>query len=211
MRRENVLMKNYINEKLGSKSIIKRFITLYIISLILFLISWTISYLIFPEGIIRGIGILPRMAGEAAAETLVKEFLTIFGLNSVGWIIILIGNYILKVKNFSFGYLIPIAWMVMYGIVLGTNSFSISIGGKTAPSLSVFGRSGIYEMMAGSLFAVSTDFISSNYSKDLKTKSVPIPKNKRPKLRKKHIVGILVSFMILIMSALREAYMIMNH
>jgi len=205
------MIKKYINEKLGDDNILIRFIALYVLSLILFFVSWTLSYLILPEGIIRGIGILPNLAGEEASESLFKEFITIIGLNAVGWTIILIGNYILKVKNFSFGYLIPLAWMIMYGIVLGTNSFSISIGGKTAPSLSVFGRSGIYEMMAGSLFAVSTDFISSNYSKDLKTKSVPIPKNKRPKLRKKHIVGILVSFMILIMSALREAYMIMNH
>jgi len=203
-------MKNYINEKLGSKSIIKRFITLYIISLILFLISWTISYLIFPEGIIRGIGILPRMAGEAAAETLVKEFLTIVGLNSVGWIIILIGNYILKVKNFSFGYLIPIVWMVMYGIVLGTNSFSISIGEKMAPNLSVIGRSGIYEIMAGCLFAVSTDFITTNYSKNLKTSSIPIPKNKKEKIKKENVVGIIISFIILSAAALREAYMIIK-
>jgi len=119
-------MKKYINEKLGEKSILVRFMTLYTISLILFVLSWTISYLILPEGIIRGIGILPGMAGNVASETLIKEFLTIFGLNSVGWVLILIGNYILKVKNFSFGYLIPIAWMIMYGIVLGTNSFNIS-------------------------------------------------------------------------------------
>ena len=80
-----------------------------------------------------------------------------------------------------------------------------------APSLTVLGRSGIYEMMAGSLFAVSTDFISSNYSKDFKTKSVPIPKNKRTKMNKKNWVGIAVSFIILSLAALREAYMIMNH
>ncbi|MFO7888193.1 MAG: hypothetical protein R6U59_07735 [Eubacteriales bacterium] len=203
-------MKNYINEKLGNEKIIIRFITLYIISLILFLISWTISYLILPEGIIRGIGILPGMAGEAAAETLIKEFLTIFGLNSVGWIIILIGNYILKVKNFSFGYLIPLAWMIMYGIVLGTNSFSISIGEKMAPNLSVLGRSGIYEIMAGCLFAVSTDFITTNYSKNLKTSSIPIPENKKEKIKKENVVGIIISFIILSVAALREAYMIIK-
>src|SRR6056297_2299818 len=203
-------MKNYINEKLGNQKIIVRFFTLYILSLILFIISWTLSYIMLPEGIIRGIGILPGMAGEGAAETLTKEFLTIFGLNSIGWIIILIGNYILKVKNFSFGYLIPIAWMVMYGIVLGTNSFSISIGAKMAPNLSVLGRSGIYEMMAGCLFAVSTDFITTNYSKNLKTSSIPIPKNKKEKIKKENVVGIIISFIILSAAALREAYMIIK-
>ena len=203
-------MKKYINEKLGGKSIIVRFMTLYIISLILFVLSWTISYLILPEGIIRGIGILPGMAGNVASETLIKEFLTIFGLNTVGWVLILIGNYILKVKNFSFGYLIPIAWMIMYGIVLGTNSFSISIGQKMAPSFSVLGRSGLYEMMAGVLFAVSTDFITANYSKDLKTSSKLIPKNKREKMKRQNVIGIIISFIILSTAALREAYMIIN-
>ena len=203
-------MKKYINEKLGGKSIIVRFMTLYIISLILFVLSWTISYLILPEGIIRGIGILPGMAGNVASETLIKEFLTIFGLNTVGWVLILIGNYILKVKNFSFGYLMPIAWMIMYGIVLGTNSFSISIGQKMAPSFSVLGRSGLYEMMAGVLFAVSTDFITANYSKDLKTSSKPIPKNQRGKMKRQNIIGIIISFIILSAAALREAYMIIN-
>jgi len=205
------MIKKYLNKKFGDENILVRFTTLYLLSLILFFISWTVSYLILPEGIIRGIGLLPNLAGEEAAETLIKEFITIVGLNAVGWIIILIGNYILRVKNFSFGYLIPIAWMIMYGIVLGTNSFSISVGEKMAPSLTVLGRSGIYEMMAGSLFAVSTDFISSNYSKDFKTKSVPIPKNKRTKMNKKNWVGIAVSFIILSLAALREAYMIMNH
>jgi hypothetical protein len=203
-------MKKYINEKLGEKSIIVRFMTLYIISLILFVLSWTISYLFFPEGIIRGIGILPGMAGMEASETLIKEFLTIVGLNSLGWVLILIGNYILKVKNFSFGYLIPIAWMIMYGIVLGTNSFSISIGQKMAPSFSVLGRSGLYEMMAGVLFAVSTDFITANYSKDLKTSSKPIPKNKREKMKRQNVIGIIISFIILSTAALREACMIIN-
>jgi hypothetical protein len=203
-------MKKYINEKLGEKSILVRFMTLYTISLILFVLSWTISYLILPEGIIRGIGILPGMAGNTASETLIKEFLTIFGLNSVGWVLILIGNYILKVKNFSFGYLIPIAWMIMYGIVLGTNSFNISIGQKMAPNFSVLGRSGLYEMMAGVLFAVSTDFITANYSKDLKTSSRPIPKNKREKMKRQNIIGIIISFIILSTAALREAYMIIN-
>ncbi len=203
-------MKNYINEKLGDENIIVRFLTLYLLSLILFIISWILAYLILPEGAIRGLGILPGMAGEEASDTLFNEFITIFGLNTAGWIIIIVGNYILKVKKFSFGYLIPIAWMIMYGIVLGTNSFSISIGEKMAPSLNVFGRSGIYEMMAGCLFAVSTDFITANYSADLKTKSMPIPKNKRLKFKKQHLVGIIISFIILSTAALREAYMILK-
>ncbi|MDW7668018.1 MAG: hypothetical protein SCJ93_04275, partial [Bacillota bacterium] len=69
-------MKNYINEKLGDNNLIVRFITLYILSFILFIISWTISYLILPEGVIRGLGVLPGIAEKAAADTLFNEFIT---------------------------------------------------------------------------------------------------------------------------------------
>ncbi len=43
----------------------------------------------------------------------------------------------------------------MYAITLGTNSFSIPMEAPMAPSLNVFYRSGLYEMMAGVLIAVS--------------------------------------------------------
>jgi len=195
---------------LGSDKVIIRFISLYIIGLVLFFISWTIAYYLLPEGILRGFGVLGRLAGDKAADTMGREFIQILGLNLIGVSFIVIGNYILRVKYFSFGYLVPLAWMIMYGATLGTNSFSIQLEEAMAPTLAVFSRSGLYEMMAGVLLAVATNSISVNYSESISSKSKPIPKGKRVHLKKEQWVAIGIAILILVGAALREAYMIVN-
>lgn len=94
---------------LGDEKVVVRFTSLYIIGLILFFLSWTLSYFFLPEGIFRGIGILGGLAGGTAADLLFTEFLKIFGLNLVGYLLILLGNYILRVRSFSYGHLVPLA------------------------------------------------------------------------------------------------------
>lgn len=193
---------------LGSESIIIRFVSLYLIGLVLFFASWTIAYLFLPEGLLRGIGILGALAGDSSAGSIYKEFIIIFSLNLIGFSIIILGNYILRVKYFAFGYLIPLAWMIMYAITLGTNSFTIPMEAPMAPSLQVFYRSGLYEMMAWTLFAVGTDGISINQSENFFTSSKPIPKEERVSMGKKQWLAVLIAILLLAGSAFREAYMI---
>jgi hypothetical protein len=190
--------------------VIIRFISLYGLGLVLFFISWTIAYYLLPEGILRGFGVLGNLAGDKAAETIWREFIKIFGLNLIGLSFVVIGNYILRVKYFSFGYLIPLAWMIIYGVTLGTNSFSIPLEEAMMPTLSVFSRSGLYEMMAVVLLAVATNTISVNYSESISSKSKPIPKDERVPLKKEQWISIGISILILAGAALREAYMIIN-
>ena len=199
-----------MEQLLGNKKVIIRFISLYCLGLIIFFISWTLAYLFFPDGILRGVGVLPRLAGDTAAGTLGIEFATIFGLNIVGFVFILIGNYILRVNSFAFGYLVPLAWMIIYGITLGTNSFYIPLEERMAPTLDVFSRSGLYEMMAGVLLAVATNSISVNKSEDFFSKSEPIPKDERVPLKKEQWVAVCIAIILLAGAALREAYMIVN-
>ncbi len=195
---------------LGNGRVIIRFISLYVLGLILFFISWTIAYYLMPEGILRGFGALGKLAGDKAADTMVREFIQILGLNLIGVSFIVIGNYILRVKYFSFGYLVPLAWMIMYGATLGTNSFSIQLEEAMAPTLAVFSRSGLYEIMAGVLLAVATNSISANYSESISSKSKPIPKDERVHLKKEQWIAIGIAIFILAGAALREAYMIFN-
>ena len=101
-----------MNDLFGNDKVIIRFIRLYTLGLILFFISWTIAYYFLPEGLFRGSGMLPRLAGDTSADTLFREFIKIFLINTLGFTLILGGNYILRVKNFSFGYLVPLAWMI---------------------------------------------------------------------------------------------------
>lgn len=193
---------------LGNEKIIIRFISLYVLGLILFFISWTIAYLILPEGFLRGIGILGALTGDSAADSVLKEFMIIFSLNLIGFLFIILGNYILRVRYFSFGYLIPLAWMIMYAFILGTNSFTIPMETSMVPSLQVFYRSGLYEMMAGTLLAVATDTISINKSESFFTSSKPILKNERVPMKKDQWLAVIIAIFILAISAFREAYMI---
>jgi len=199
-----------LNRLLGHKKVIIRFLSLYSIGLVLFFISWTISYYLLPEGMLRGVGILPKLAGNAAASRIEYEFIRIFLINLFGCTIIIIGNYILRVSFFSFGYLVPLAWMIMYGVVLGTNSFSISLEEAMAPTLAIFRRSGLYEMMAGALFAVATNTISINSSESFFSSSKPVPKDKRVPMNKEQWVAVGIAVLTLAVAALREAYMITN-
>jgi len=201
---------NQLKLLLGNDKVIIRFLTLYGIGLVLFLISWVTAYYLLPEGFLRTIGIFGALAGDKAANNMAIEFLKIFGLNLLGWSFIILGNYILRVNNFSFGYLIPLVWMIMYGATLGSNSFSIPLEVSLVPSLSVFTRSGLYEMMAGTLFAVATYSISVNQSASFFSRSKPVPKDKRASLKKEDWIAIGIAVLILAGAALREAYMITN-
>ena len=195
---------------LGHEKVIVRFISLYLLGLTMFFAAWTFSYLLLPEGMLGGIGILGRLAGDTAADAVIKEFALIFSLNLIGFGAVIVGNLILRVKFFSFGYLIPLAWMMIYGVLLGTNSFSIPMEQAMAPSLAVFGRSGLYEMMSFVLLAAATNSISLNYSESFRSKSRPVPRNERWPMKKEQWVWVAIAILLLAGAAIREAYMIVS-
>ncbi len=195
---------------LEHEKVVVRFLSLYLLGLALFFVSWTLSYLFLPEGLIRGLLPFTKITGDAAAESLLKEFFTIFGVNLMGFLAIIIGNYILRVRSIAFGYLIPLAWMMMYGLILGTNSFSIPLAEPLAPALTVFSRSGLYEMAGAVLLAVATNSISTNRSETFRSPSTPVPKQERSSLKPDQWIAATLSILILAAAALREAYMVMQ-
>lgn len=193
---------------LNSDKIIIRFFGLYLLSMSFLFLSWLIAYYFLPEGLLRGKTPLNNLAGDSAASSLVSEFLIIFSLNIAASSVIVVGNYILRVKYFAFGYLVPLAWTILYGVTLGTNSFTFTMAEKMAPTIRVFLRSGPYEMMAAVLLAVATDCISINKSNSFFEKSEPIPRLKRGKMKPENWLAAAVSILILAAAAFREAYMI---
>lgn len=193
---------------LSSDKIFIRFLGLYLLSVVLLFISWFIAYYFLPEALLKGAIPFSRLAGDSAASSLTIEFLKIFFLNLLASLTIILGNYILKVKYFSFGYLVPLAWTILYGITLGTNSFAVSISARMFPNLKVFLRSGPYEMMAAVLLAVATDCIAVNKSESFWQKSQPIVKAERQSMKKSNWMAVVISLLILAAAAFREAYMI---
>ncbi len=78
-----------------------------------------------------------------------------------------------------------------------------------APSLHVFGRAGLYEMMAAVLFAVATNTISINKSETFFSSSKKVPRAERG-MKKDQWIAVGVAFLILAAAAFREAFMIME-
>ena len=193
---------------LKSDKIRMRFIGLYLLSLILLFLSWLIAYYFLPEALLRGRTALSSLAGDSAASSMLLEFFKIFILNILAFSVIIAGNYILRVKYFAFGYLVPLAWTILYGLTLGTNSFAIPVAEKLAPGWRVFLRSGPYEIMAAVLLAVATDQISINKSESFFQKSEKVTKSERGKMKPNNWLAVIISILILAAAALREAYMI---
>jgi hypothetical protein len=134
-----------------------RFLSLAAIAASLFLVTWAVSYLLLPEGILRGRTGAQFLAGGEAADTFLAEWMLIVSINLMVGIIFVICPNLLRSRGYPVGYLTPLTWAILYAIYLGTNSFTFPLpGGKMAPSLAVLGRSGPYEISAYILAAVAT-------------------------------------------------------
>lgn len=128
------------------KRIYIRFISLYAFGILLFIIAWYLSYFLLPEGILRGKSVAAQIAGNDVADSLIKEFIKIFAFNLFSSSIIIFANFDSKINGYPLGYLIPVLWLIHYGLLLGTNSFSIPMPHRLAPSFEVLNRSGLFEI-----------------------------------------------------------------
>lgn len=144
-----------MNNLLCHKKLSVRFLTLFGICIILFLITWFLSYAFLPDAILRG-RTGSAIIGDEAASSFPAEFLRIAAYNLFILGMIIAANWILKVRCYPLGYLIPIYLVVIYAVTLGTNSFSIPLDERMAPTFDVLARSGIYEIAAYILIAAST-------------------------------------------------------
>lgn len=186
-----------------------RFWALYGVGLLLFFVAWTVSYYVLPEGVLRGRTVAAVLAGQDAADTFFLEFVRIAGLNLlIATVCVLVPNRLVSVGRLPLGYLPPLLWAVMYGVVIGTNSFTISGLERLAPSLAVFGRSGLYEIAAYCLLAASTHDIALSRSPHVfSMRSEPIVP--RPSLRDGvHLPGVITALLLLLAACAWEAYRI---
>ena len=140
------------------RSVWVRFVTLWASAAAVCLVAWYVGYALLPEGILRGR--LPAQAlagGSEAAGSFLREWLRIFAINLTLAAVFIAGAGLMRDENgYPLSYLVPLVWAAFYGVLLGTNSFSFSLpGGRMAPSLAVFGRSGPFEISAYVLLAVA--------------------------------------------------------
>ena len=187
-----------------------RFLALFGLGAVLFTLAWTLSYLFLPEGVLRGRTGSAMLAGDEAAGSFLAEWLRIAALNLMAGILIVLANRIYRYRGLPLGYVIPLAWLTIYAIFLGTNSFSISLPERMAPSLAVFERTGLYEFAADMLLAVATFSINwYTVTRFIPPTYEPVSPKPKFSLTLEQWVGFSLAIVVLLAANAREAYMIM--
>ena len=133
-----------------------RLLTLLGLGVVIFLAFWIFSYYLLPEGVLHSRTASAALSGEKAAVSLLPEFLRIVLLNTFMMALVVAANRLLIIKGFYLGYFPPLVLSTMYAVTLGTNSFSMPLPARMAPSLEVLLRSGSYEIASYFLMAAST-------------------------------------------------------
>ncbi len=101
------------------------------------------------------------LAGDdLAGGSVYWEGLRIFALNLTMMGIFVAANLFRADGNVPLGYVAVAVNALMFGVIIGTNSFTLSQGAKVPPSLGIFSSSGIYEIAAYVLAAAATVSIS---------------------------------------------------
>ncbi len=116
------------------------------------------SYLFLPEGLLRGRSAAQVLArNDLAGGSVWLEWLRILTLNLGVMLSIIIAPNILRTPgDFPLGYITVCVQAAAFGITLGTDSFTLSLGGKLPPSLSILESTGLYEIAAYVLAATAT-------------------------------------------------------
>lgn len=188
-----------------------RFAALLGLGLILFYVSWIVAYALLPEAVLRGKSGAAVLAGTEAAPSLLFEFIRIAAINmAIAGLFIVLPNRLLQIDGYPLGYLPPLLWFVHYGLLLGTNSFSVPMPEPLAPSWTVLARSGLYEIGAYCLIAASTHSIAVARSPRLFSFASEPVRPRPPFLAGVHKAGLGWALAVLLVSNLWEAYRIVS-
>ncbi len=124
----------------------------------LFLAVWTLSYLWLPEGLLQGRNLAQTLAGETLAGGSVwLEWLRLFAINLAVMLGLVVAPNVLRTaRDYPLGYSTVTLLSLLFAITLGTNSFTLSVGGKQPPTCAIFTSSGLYEITAYLLAAAAT-------------------------------------------------------
>ena len=130
-------------------------VRLFAVAQALFRLAWWFAYRWLPEGVLRGgtgasalplerLSFWPRLLGIIAWNTLAAGLL-VAGANR------------LQVRRLPLGFVPPLAYWLLYGLLLGSNSFATPLPARPAPSLALaLQRSGLLELTAYLLVAAAT-------------------------------------------------------
>ncbi len=187
-----------------------RFGALLGVVMLIFLGTWTASYVLLPEGLLRGRTAAQVLAGaDLAGGSVWLEWLRILALNlGIMGFVIIAPNLLRTPGDIPLGYSTVTVQAVVFGMVLGTNSFTVALGGKLPPSLAIFGSTGLYEIAAYVLAATATVSIARYRLVGTwpKQTTEPIIPTKTTAVIRERRVGVLLAIALLVAACGWEAY-----
>lgn len=115
--------------------------------------AWAVGYYFIPERALHN-----QLSGgvEMVPEGLLPLAIRIFGYNLglPGLLTLVLSR--MRAGGYSLGYNVPFVNVILYGLWLGSNSFSVPMPERLAPTLALFwSRSGPYEMASFLLMAAA--------------------------------------------------------
>lgn len=190
-----------------------RFMTLIGVTTLIFITTWMVSYYFLPEGFLRGRNVGAVLGGaDLLGGSVVVEWLRIIAINlGVMGVLIVVPNLLRTEHDYPLGYTTAVILSILYAVTLGTDSFALSAGGRIAPSLSILGRSGPYEIAAYVLAAASTYSIARSRLKGRWPRQTiePIVTAHPLRLGSEQWIGVVLAVVILLAANAWEAYRIM--
>jgi hypothetical protein len=190
-----------------------RFVALLGVVMAVFLSAWTLSYFFIPEGVLRGRLVGQALAGnDLAGGSVWLEWLRIFAINLGVMLLVIIAPNVFRTEgDYPLGYITVTLTAMVLGVILGTDSFTLSMGGKIPPTAAIFGMSGLYEIIAYVLAAAATASISKYHlvgKWPKQTIEAIVPPQARSVIQERY-VGISVAITILLITCGWEAYRIL--
>ena len=200
-------MKN-VSEWLHGDQVLARLAVLWTICALPFTVSWTASYHLLPEGVLRGK--LPGQYIPVETPQIITTFLRVFGVNLLaGCGLVALAN-LCQAGRTPLGYPIVMVHAVLYGILLGTNSFGIPAPAHFAPSLAtVLSRSGAFEITAYIAIAAATKgLVIWRQPSWLNWRSGQVGSWRKWRLNRAEIAMIVGAILLLAAANCREAFQI---
>lgn len=181
----------------------KRFASMWAMSLAIFFLTWVASYLFLPQAILRAK--LPTMWIYGVDVDVPSTFLKIFAFNFlIGGVILTLGN-LMRVGDVPLGYVAVWGQIFLFGILKGTNSFVYPYETQWA-SLIGFLRTGLWEFTAYILMTCSTiEFEMYRQESWISSKLTKIRKRSEIRLTRREQLAFLLGTLILLLSAFLES------
>lgn len=179
-----------------------RYATLLGLGIVTFVVCQTIAYWWLPEGLLRGRSGGALAAGDEASQGFVAEWARIAVYNLVILLLFYVAANLMRLSNgVPLGYSSVTVMQGYFGVIAGTNSFSIPFGdGKIAPSLDWLLTPGFYELAAYALAATATYGISrwQDVRMEGKTRAVRIQPSEGGWRNRQARIGLVVAIAALV-------------